>query len=141
LDRRECRLLIQRQIAAADHLPQDSYALCFSVFLLFFGRLADLYEAKTVFTLGFAFSGLFAIISSVQSNYIAFFVFTGCCGMSASATIPSAYRLISGVFPPTERPLAIMFFGIAGGITSAIGELQKVFLHIPERVALTSHNS
>jgi sugar phosphate permease len=94
---------------------------------MFFGRLADLYSAKTVFTLGLAFSGFFAIITSVQTNYIAFFVFTGCCGVSASATIPSAYRLIAGVFPPDERGLAIMLFSLTAAISNSLCK-RRVFL-------------
>lgn len=73
------------QISSAIHLAQSqivwiitSYSLCFSAFLLFAGRLSDLFPAQLIFEGGFLMLGIFSLVTSfVTSNKFGFLILRG----------------------------------------------------------------
>ncbi|WVQ73654.1 hypothetical protein IAR50_003234 [Cryptococcus sp. DSM 104548] len=93
-----------------------AYVVTYASFLLFWGRVADLYFPQAVFSYGFLFLGVFNLVLSFMPNQYAFFVFRALCGICGAATTPSAYRLIMAVFEPEELHLALTCFIVTGPI-------------------------
>ncbi|KAK1922228.1 major facilitator superfamily domain-containing protein [Papiliotrema laurentii] len=99
----------------------NSYGVPFASFLLLFGKVADLYSAKPVFTFGFLFCGLSSILISFMTDQYAFYVFRALYGIRAAATIPSAFRLILAVFPAGEVQMALGLFSLSAALANTTG--------------------
>jgi len=69
-----------------------AYSLTFAGFLLFSGRLADIFNAAFVFQFGFATMGVFCLIISFMHNKYALLVLRAFAGICGSMTIPSAIK-------------------------------------------------
>jgi MFS family permease len=68
-----------------------SYSLVFAAFLLFAGRLSDLFPAQIVFEAGFFSLGVLSLITSfVTSSKYGFLILRGLGGLAGALTIPSA---------------------------------------------------
>lgn len=100
----------------------------FACFLLFWGRVSDLFSPRTVFVGGFTCLGISCAIVSVCPEMLSFFVFRGLCGLFCSATIPAAFRLIMMVFHDgPERATAITVFSLSGAVANAAGLVLAAF--------------
>ena len=64
--------------------------LAFGCFLLFWGRIADIYGKKTMFVLGSGWMAITAAINPFLPNEIAFYVFRALQGLVSSAISPVA---------------------------------------------------
>ncbi|WVQ95120.1 hypothetical protein IAU59_002214 [Kwoniella sp. CBS 9459] len=98
-----------------------AYAVTFAAFLLFWGRVSDLYSAKPVFAYGFLTLGILNLIVSFMTDKYAYFVFRALGGIAGAATIPSAFRLILAIFEPSELNLALTLFGLSGAFANVTG--------------------
>ncbi|WVW79156.1 hypothetical protein I302_101122 [Kwoniella bestiolae CBS 10118] len=98
-----------------------AYIVTFSSFLMFFGRVSDLFSAKPVFTYSFLFLGLINLIISFMTNQYAFFVFRALAGVAGAGTIPSAFRLIVSIFEPEELNVALTIFGLSAPVANGTG--------------------
>ncbi|OCF54174.1 efflux protein EncT [Kwoniella mangroviensis CBS 10435] len=100
-----------------------SYSLCFAAFLLFAGRLADLFPAQIVFEAGFFVLGILSLVTSfVTSNKYGFLILRGLGGIAGAMTIPSAYHLTVHMFPePKEQQGKLALLGMAGAIGNVLG--------------------
>ncbi|GMK56273.1 hypothetical protein CspeluHIS016_0301130 [Cutaneotrichosporon spelunceum] len=98
-----------------------SYSVTFAAFLLFWGRVSDLYSAKPVFTWGFTALGVLSLIISFLPDMHSFFVLRAIAGIAGSALIPSSYRLITEVFEEHELGRAFTLFGISGALANVTG--------------------
>ncbi|OCF76458.1 efflux protein EncT [Kwoniella mangroviensis CBS 8886] len=98
-----------------------AYSVTFAAFLLFWGRVSDLYSAKPVFAYGFLLLGIINLIISFMTNKYAYFVFRAISGIAGAATIPSAFRLILAIFEPSELNVALTLFGLSGAIANVTG--------------------
>lgn len=105
-----------------------SYSVTFSAFLLFWGRVADLYSAKPVFTYGFVWLGILSLIISFLKDKYSFFVLRALAGIAGSCLVPSAYRLITHVFEPQELAYAFTVYGISGSLASVSGMIVAGFI-------------
>ncbi|ORY31645.1 major facilitator superfamily domain-containing protein [Naematelia encephala] len=99
----------------------NSYNITFGSFLLFFGRMSDLYTANVVFVGGFLTVGISSLIVSFMPNQYAYYVFRALYGVGAAATIPSAFRMILHTFKGPDLQKALGFFGLAGAVANATG--------------------
>nr|XP_019046433.1 hypothetical protein I302_05182 [Kwoniella bestiolae CBS 10118]OCF25363.1 hypothetical protein I302_05182 [Kwoniella bestiolae CBS 10118] len=103
----------------------SSYSLAFAAFLLFAGRLSDLYAAQVVFQAGFLMLGILSLITSfVTSNKYGFLVLRGlggvCGAMNNVLTICS--HLIVHLFPTPEiRKAKLAIISLAGGLGNVLG--------------------
>jgi len=93
----------------------------FSAFLLFWGRVSDLYSAKPVFSFGFLALGILDIVISFLPDRFSFFILRAVSGIAGSALIPASYRLITAVFEKHELSKAFTLFGMAGAISNVTG--------------------
>lgn len=102
-----------------------AYAVTFSSFLLLWGRIADLYSPKPVFTWGFLALGVLSLITSFLPEKFSFFIFRALGGIAGATLIPASYRLIAYVFhdDEAERSLALTLFGTSGTIANVTGTL------------------
>ncbi|WVN85286.1 uncharacterized protein L203_100431 [Cryptococcus depauperatus CBS 7841] len=100
-----------------------SYSLCFAAFLLFAGRLSDLFPAQVVFEGGFLVLGILSLVTSfVTSNKYGFLILRGLGGISGAMTIPSAYHLTVHMFPePQEQQAKLALLGLAGAVGNVLG--------------------
>ncbi|WVQ78053.1 hypothetical protein IAT38_000134 [Cryptococcus sp. DSM 104549] len=100
-----------------------AYSLCFAAFLLFAGRLSDLFPAAIVFEAGFMGLGILSLVTSfVTSNKYGFLILRGLGGIAGAMTIPSAYHLTVHMFPdPEEQQRKLALLGLAGAIGNVLG--------------------
>jgi MFS family permease len=109
-----------------------SYAVTFAAFLLFFGRVSDLYSAKPVFTWGFLMLGVLNLVISFLPNKYSFFVLRALAGIAGAGLIPASYRLIVHVFPADELSKAFTLYGMSGAVSNVTGTLVAGFImYIP----------
>ncbi|KAL8292461.1 hypothetical protein RQP46_001073 [Phenoliferia psychrophenolica] len=100
-----------------------AYSITFSAFLLFAGRLADLFPAQIVFESGFFLLGVWNLVMSfVTHSKYGFLVLRGLAGVSGSMTIPSSYHLIVHMYSDSkEREGKLGLLGLAGATGNIIG--------------------
>ncbi|TXT06357.1 uncharacterized protein COLE_05688 [Cutaneotrichosporon oleaginosum] len=98
-----------------------SYSVTFAAFLLFWGRVSDLYSAKPVFAWGFTALGTISLVISFLPDMYSFFILRAIAGIAGSALIPSSYRLITEVFEVHELSRAFTLFGMAGALANVTG--------------------
>ncbi|KAJ9114008.1 hypothetical protein QFC22_005826 [Naganishia vaughanmartiniae] len=99
-----------------------AYSMTFASFLLFWGRVSDLYPAHIVFEGGFVMLAIFFLISSFVTNKYGFLVLRALQGIAASSTIPSAYHLIVHLFPVRDKQQgALALLGLIAAIANTLG--------------------
>ncbi|ODN90701.1 hypothetical protein L198_06017 [Cryptococcus wingfieldii CBS 7118] len=107
-----------------------SYAVTFAASLLFWGRLSDLYSAKQVFSYGFFSLGVISIVISFLPEKYSFFIFRAISGIAGGTSVPSAFRLIAGIFEPHELKKAFTLYGMAGAIAATTGNIVAGLLQL-----------
>lgn len=101
-----------------------AYAVTFAAFLLFWGRVSDLYSAKPVFTWGFLTLGVLSLVTSFVPEKMSFFILRALAGIAGATLIPASYRLIAYVFDDeAEIRRAFIIFGMSGTIANVTGTL------------------
>ncbi|BEJ16611.1 hypothetical protein CspHIS471_0600120 [Cutaneotrichosporon sp. HIS471] len=99
-----------------------SYSLTFASFLLFWGRVSDLYSASAVFQYGFLAFGTLSLVLSFITDKYAFFLLRALAGIAGSSLVPSAYRLIAATFPEgRQRARAYTLYGMTGSMANSLG--------------------
>ncbi|KIR74288.1 efflux protein EncT [Cryptococcus deuterogattii CA1014] len=100
-----------------------SYSLCFSAFLLFSGRLSDLFPAGIIFESGLLVLGILSLATSfVTSNKYAFLILRGLGGIAGSMAVPSSYHLTVHMYPDlTQQAAKLAILGLAGGLGNVFG--------------------
>ncbi|WVQ76083.1 hypothetical protein IAR50_005722 [Cryptococcus sp. DSM 104548] len=99
-----------------------SYSICFSAFLLFSGRLADLFPAGIVFEVGFALLGALSLVSSfVTSNIYGFLILRGLAGVAGSLCGSSLHLVIHMYPEPKEQASKLALLGLAAGLGNVFG--------------------
>jgi len=111
---------------------QTAYAVTFSAFLLFWGRVSDLYSAKPVFSYGFIVLGVLDLIISFLPDKYSFFVLRAISGIAGACLIPASFRLIVAVFEPHELGKAFTLYGMSGALANVSGIMVAGFMeYIP----------
>ncbi|WWC89219.1 uncharacterized protein L201_004137 [Kwoniella dendrophila CBS 6074] len=100
-----------------------SYSLCFAAFLLFAGRLSDLFPAQFIFEAGFLLLGGVSLATSfVTASKFGFLVLRGIGGIFGAMTIPSAFNLTVHMFPDSEEQKnKLAFITLAAGLGNVLG--------------------
>lgn len=106
--------------------------MTFGAFLLFWGRISDLYSAKPVFCYGFVVLGCLQLVISFLPDRFSFFVIRAISGIAGACLIPSSYRLITAVFEKDEMGKAFTLFGMSGALANVTGTIAGgVVAYIP----------
>jgi EmrB/QacA subfamily drug resistance transporter len=116
-----------------------AYLLSSAVFLLPFGRLADIHGRKRVFFSGMIIFTLSSLVSSISPNITTLLVFRIFQGMGSSMIFATGIAIVTSVFPVQERGKAIgltiasVYTGLsvgpfAGGILTEYLGWRSIFL-------------
>jgi MFS family permease len=109
-----------------------SYAVTFAPFLLFWGRVSDLYSAKPVFSNGFILLGLINLVISFVPDKYSFFVLRAISGIAGACLVPAAFRLIVQVFETEELNKTFTLYGLSGPLGNVTGSIVAGFIqYIP----------
>ncbi|QUH02157.1 MFS transporter [Saccharopolyspora erythraea] len=94
-----------------------SYAVTFAGFLLFGGRLADVFDQRLVFTCGVGLFAASALVITVAPNAAVLMVARGAQGVGAAISVPAAMTLLTQTFP--EGPARNKALGIYASVGAA----------------------
>lgn len=120
-----------------------SYLLAAAVFLVPFGRIADIYGRKLIFTWGIAFFTLSSFLSAISTSTLMLLSFRVLQGIGAAMIFGTGIAIITSVFPLEERGKALginaaaVYIGLSlgpflGGIlTQYFGWRSIFFLNVP----------
>ncbi|KAJ9268930.1 hypothetical protein DTO212C5_4936 [Paecilomyces variotii] len=106
-------------------------ALSSGAFLLTFGKLADMFGRKSMFTAGMAGFTLSLLIAGFANNAIYMDVFSGVMGLFSAAVVPPAVGILGSVYekPSKRKNLAFACFSagnplgfVAGIIISGVAD-------------------
>ena len=84
-----------------------SYLLAAAVALVPFGRLADIYGRKKIFTYGMGLFTLFSFLSAIAPSAPLLIFFRVLHGIGSAMIFATGIAIITSVFPPTERGKAL----------------------------------
>ncbi|KAM0258372.1 hypothetical protein ACHAQJ_003847 [Trichoderma viride] len=107
----------------------SSYSLTFGCFLLFWGRIADLYGKRLVFILGSIWVTAVTAANPFVPNEIAFNLFRGLHGLGAAANVPTAIGILGVTFPPGKaKNYAFSTYGAGAPLGSVFGNILSGFI-------------
>ncbi|OPX86753.1 MAG: Multidrug resistance protein stp [Pelotomaculum sp. PtaB.Bin104] len=86
-----------------------SYLLASAAFLVPFGRAADLWGRKKVFTIGVTLHTIFSFLSAVAGSMEALIFFRGLQGFGGAMIFSTAVAILTSVYPPHERGKVLGF--------------------------------
>ncbi|GAA5940651.1 hypothetical protein JCM3775_004752 [Rhodotorula graminis] len=102
----------------------SSYSVAFGGLLLLFGRLADIYGHKKVFTLGMIWFVIWSIACGFAQNEVSIDFFRAMQGAALGAAIPSALGILGSSFPPGQRKTtAFALFSAGAPLGGSLGSV------------------
>lgn len=120
-----------------------SYLLSASMFLLPFGRLADIYGRKRVYLIGMAGFTIASFLLGVAMNGRWLILFRAIQGIAAAMIFGTGIAILTSIFPANERGKALginaasIYFGssvgpfVGGILTQYLGWRSIFFLNVP----------
>ncbi|KAG2101573.1 major facilitator superfamily domain-containing protein [Suillus discolor] len=100
----------------------SAYSLSSGCFLLFFGRLADIYGRKKAFMIGTCSQVAFSLGCGFAQSGTTLVILRAFQGTGAAATIPSALGILAHAFPPSRmRSIAFATFAAGAPVGGAFG--------------------
>jgi EmrB/QacA subfamily drug resistance transporter len=96
-----------------------SFLLASAIFALPFGRIADIYGLKRIFTYGIITYIVFSFLSGIAPSAILLIIFRAFQGIGAAMTFGTGVAILTSVFPLQERgeALGINVAGVYMGLT------------------------
>ena len=98
-----------------------SFLLSGAVFLVPFGRVADIYGRKKIFTYGFSVFTAASILCAVATSAFLFIIFRVLQGVGAAMIWGTSLAILTSVFPANERGKALGIYSATVYIGSSIG--------------------
>ncbi len=120
-----------------------SYLLTASMFLLPFGRIADIYGRKKIFTYGILIFAVTSFLSAIAPTAIWLITFRILQGIGSAMIFGTAVAILTSVFPAGERGkvlginVAAVYSGLSlgpfmgGFLTQRLGWRSIFFLNVP----------
>ncbi|KAF2104012.1 MFS general substrate transporter [Rhizodiscina lignyota] len=102
------------------------YSLTVGTFILFSGRLGDLFGYKRMLLIGYLWFALWSLVAgcAVYSNHVLFVFARVLQGIGPAITLPNGIAVLGATYPPGMRKnLAFSFFGAcapSGGILGSV---------------------
>ncbi len=124
------------------------YLMTSAMFVLIFGRLADIYGRKKIFLIGTACVIASSILASIAPNGTVLIIARCLQGVSAAMLYATQVAIVSSVFPPEKRGqyigilIAVIYVGLASGpllgglLVDALGWRASFQLQIPLAIAV-----
>lgn len=119
-----------------------SFLLASAIFTLPFGRIADIYGLKRIFTYGIITYTVFSFLSGIAPSAVLLITFRAFQGIGASMMFGTGIAILTAVFPLAERGKALginlagVYFGLSIGpflggiITQYFGWRSIFFLNV-----------
>lgn len=97
---------------------QAAFLLTAAMFALPFGRIADIYGLKRIFTLGIIIYTFFSFLSGVAPSGVLFILFRAIQGIGSAMIFGTGVAILTSVFPLFERgkALGINMTGVYAGL-------------------------
>ncbi len=120
-----------------------SFLLAAAMFTVPFGRIADIYGMKRIFTYGILIYTLFSFLSAISNSAISLIIFRVFQGIGASMIFVTGVAIITSVFPPKERGKALginvaaVYLGLSlgpvlgGFLTQFLGWRSIFYVNVP----------
>ncbi|MBA4543418.1 MULTISPECIES: MDR family MFS transporter [Thermoactinomyces] len=105
-----------------------AYLLTSTVTTPIFGKLADLYGRKVVFTVGAALFLLGSMLSGLSSSMHQLIWFRALQGLGAGGIMPTTFTIIGDIFPYEQRAKVQGWFSSIWGLSGLVGPLVGGFL-------------
>ncbi|UKZ79644.1 hypothetical protein TrVFT333_007404 [Trichoderma virens FT-333] len=107
----------------------SSYSLAFGCFLLFWGRVADLYGKRLIFIWGSIWVTAVMAANPFVPNEIGFNLFRGLHGLGSAANVPTAIGILGVTFPPGRaKNYAFVAYGAGAPLGSVFGNILSGFI-------------
>ncbi|KAL6873077.1 MFS general substrate transporter [Trichoderma novae-zelandiae] len=123
---------IGRHLSVPDSRQQwivSSYSLTFGCFLLFWGRIADIYGKRLIFILGSFWVTAVTAANPFVPNEIGFNVFRALHGLGSAANVPTAIGILGVTFPPGKaKNYAFSTYGAGAPLGSVFGNILAGFV-------------
>ena len=101
----------------------SAYLLAYAVPLLITGRLGDRFGQKQMYLLGMVVFTLSSLWCGLSTNVEMLIVARVVQGIGASIMTPQTMSIITLMFPPHKRGVAMSVWGAAAGIASLVGPI------------------
>ncbi|RAH68562.1 MFS transporter [Aspergillus aculeatinus CBS 121060] len=102
------------------------YSLTVGTFILFFGRLGDLFGYRLMFIIGFLWFALWSMVAgvSVYSNYILFIFARTLQGLGPAMLLPNGLAILGATYRPGKKKhMVFALFGAMAPNGSVIGAI------------------
>lgn len=99
----------------------NAYALTFGGLLLLGGKLGDLFDRKTIFTIGLVIFGVASLIVGFSQNAWMIIVSRALQGVGSAIIAPATLALILDNYEGKNRERAIGYYAATAGIGSSVG--------------------
>jgi EmrB/QacA subfamily drug resistance transporter len=95
-----------------------AFLLTSAMFTLPFGRIADIYGLKRVFTIGIIVYTAFSFLSGIAPSAVSLILFRAFQGVGSAMIFGTSVAMLTSVFPPQERgkALGINVAGVYAGL-------------------------
>jgi EmrB/QacA subfamily drug resistance transporter len=101
----------------------SAYVLLSGGLLLFGGRLADLFDRRTMFLIGLTVFTTASLVSATASSAAALILSRGAQGAGAALLTPAALSIIMATYTGKQRSTALAIWGTIGSLGIALGVL------------------
>ncbi|MGB7950326.1 MAG: MFS transporter [Candidatus Binatia bacterium] len=109
--------------SVSSHWVVNAYLLAFTCLVAAGGKLGDLLDVRGVFSAGLAIFGLGSLASGFTESGAAIIAARGIQGIGAAIVFPTSLAMITQVFPPKERGLALGIQATIGTVFMSLGPL------------------
>ena len=109
--------------AAALELVVGGYVFSYATGLVLGGRLGDLLGRRRMFLAGVAAFTLTSMLCGLAQSPVQLVLARMLQGLTAAAMVPQVLALITTVIPTEQRPRALAWFGVTGGLSGVCGQL------------------
>lgn len=108
---------------AALELVVGGYVFTYAAGVVTGGRLGDLFGYRRMFLLGVAGFTVASALCALAQNPAELVGARMLQGLTAAAMVPQVLALITATFPAGERPRALSWYGVTGGLSGICGQV------------------
>ena len=110
------------------HWVVNAYLLVFAGLVIAGGRLGDMIGLRRLFVGGVTLFSLASVLAGLAENTAWIILARGVQGVGAAMIFPASTAILTRVFAPAERGLALGIYGAIGTVFVALGPLVGGFL-------------
>lgn len=99
------------------------YALTFGGFLLFFGRMGDIYGRKRIFQIGLVIFTIASFLVGISTSSTMIIAMRALQGIGSAILAPTTLALLMDAYEGEQRATAIAYYGVTAGLGASFGLL------------------